>query len=125
MACAAAERKPFSASSRAADSLASAASNCAIEAEILPRVLSNSGSGTVRWNRAQISLPAGIHQGAGCTQIFLGRHDSIFEERGAGLRDLGSGISDREIVAEINRNLPVARLGDAEASVPGRNPRVT
>jgi hypothetical protein len=74
-------------------------------------------------NRAQISLPAGVDQCAGRAQILLRGHDGIFEQRGAGLRDLGPRISDREIVAEIDGNLTIACFRSAHAGLARRNPR--
>jgi hypothetical protein len=77
----------------------------------------------LRLNRAQIGLPAGVHQSAGRTQIFLGRHDGIFKKRGACLRDLGSSVGDREIVAEIDGNLTISCFRSADARFASCNPR--
>ncbi len=80
------------------------------------------GRGRLRLDRAQIGLPAGVHQSPGRTQIFLRRHDGIFKKHGARLRNLRPGVSDCEIVAEIDGDLPISRLRGTDSGFTCRNP---
>jgi hypothetical protein len=77
----------------------------------------------LRLNRAQIRFPARIHQRYGRAQVFLGRHDRIFEQYRARLSRFGSGVSHRKVIAEVDHDLPVARLSCADARLASRNSR--